>query len=120
MDRYHAECEHVARRVTRDISLAACGECGTVEWYRGARRIDAFDGMAEVFGMFDHVETLPGLAAPGREVMLYKAPRGASRDLLGALPLRTWVVAAPGIAISHDGRHLLVSPLEPVAVRPTG
>lgn len=115
-----SDCDHVVRRVTRDVSLAACGACGTVAWFRGSDRVDAFDGMAEVFGMFDHVATLPGVAAPGRDVMLYRAPRGASRDLLGALPLRAWVVAAPGIAVSHDGRHLLVSPLEPAEARPAG
>ncbi|MEX1004051.1 MAG: hypothetical protein WEB55_06045 [Acidimicrobiia bacterium] len=107
-------CSHAIVPVTRDIGIDACGACGTIDWFRRGAPIPAFDGMAEVFGMFDLVATLPGVSSPGPEVMLYKAPRGASRSLLDALPRRTWLEAAPGIAVSHDGRHLLVSPVEPV------
>ena len=107
-------CTHVITAVTRDIEIAACGACGTIDWFRRGAPIPSFDGMAEVFGMFDLVATLPGVSAPGPEVLLYKAPRGASRSLLDALPRRTWLEAAPGIAVSHDGRHLLVSPIDPV------
>jgi hypothetical protein len=106
-------CTHVLHHVTADVQLAACADCGTIDWFRHGVSIQAFDGMAEVFGMFDLVATLPAVSAPGPEVMLYKAPRGASRDLLKALPPRTWLEAAPGLAISHDGRHLLVSPIAP-------
>ena len=105
-------CTHVITPVTRDIGIAACAACGTIDWFRRGAPVPAFDGMAEVFGMFDLVATLPGVSSPGRDVMLYKAPRGASRSLLDALPRRTWLEAAPGISVSHDGRHLLVSPLE--------
>ncbi|MEX2280373.1 MAG: hypothetical protein WEA76_09830 [Acidimicrobiia bacterium] len=107
------ECTHVVRMVNREIGVAACGECGTIEWFRNGTPIGGFDGMADVFGMFDLVATLPGVSTPGPEVMLYTAPRGASRGLLAALPMRTWLEAAPGLSISHDGRHLLVSPSEP-------
>lgn len=103
-------CTHVVRQVTRDIQIAACAVCGTIDWFRDGASIPAFDGMADVFGMFDLVATLPGVSAPGPEVLLYRAPRGASRGLLDALPRRAWLEAAPGLAISHDGRHLLVSP----------
>jgi hypothetical protein len=99
--------------VDREIGVAACGVCGTIEWYRNGRSIGGFDGMADVFGMFDLVATLPGVSTPGPEVMLYTAPRGASRGLLSTLPVRTWLEAAEGLWISHDGRHLLVSPIEP-------
>lgn len=113
-------CVHTAQPVTADIDVAACARCGVVDWFRDGRHIDGFDGMAEVFGMFDLVATLPAVSAPGREVMLYKAPRGASRTLLAALPRRSWLEAAPGLAVSHDGRHLLVSPIAPVAATPFG
>lgn len=112
-DRSSIDCTHVLCYVTADVQLAACADCGTLDWFRHGAAIPAFDGMAEVFGMFDLVATLPGVSAPGPEVMLYKAPRGISRDLLKALPARTWMEAAPGLAISHDGRHLLVSPMTP-------
>lgn len=105
-------CSHVRASVTREISIVACGVCATIDWFRDGHPIAAFDGMADVFGLFDLVATLPGVSAPGREVMLYKAPRGASRSLLEALPRRVWLEAAPGVAVSHDGRHLLVSPVE--------
>lgn len=114
----HDRGTHGIRAVTRDIAVAACADCGTIEWFRSGRRIDAFDGMADVFGAFDLVTTLPGVSAPGREVMLYKAPRSASRAFLDALPRRTWLEAAPGVAISHDGKHLLVSPIEPAFTSP--
>lgn len=116
MNSNHARTDdtHVMRPVTPDISIVACADCGTIEWFRGGSPIQAFDGMADVFGMFDLVATLPGVNAPGREVMLYKAPRGSSRTLLEALPRRIWLEAVPGVAVSHDGRHLLVSPIESV------
>jgi len=107
-------CTHVMREVTREIEIAACASCATIDWFRNGVSISPMDGMADVFGMFDLVATLPAVSAPGREVMLYKAPRGASRGLLDALPARTWLEAAPGLAISHDGRHLLVSPTTPI------
>jgi len=107
-------CTHVTRQVTREIEIAACASCGTIDWFRNGVSISPLDGMADVFGMFDLVATLPAVSAPGREVMLYKAPRGASRGLLDALPMRTWLEAAPGLAISHDGRHLLMSPTAPI------
>lgn len=110
--RHLPACTHIVTTVTRDIEIAACGTCGTIDWFRRGEPIAPFDGMAEVFGMFDLVATLPGVSSPGRDVLLYKAPRGASRSLLEALPRRTWLEAAPGIAVSHDGRHLLVSPFE--------
>jgi hypothetical protein len=105
-------CVHVIHHVTREVAVAACASCRTIEWFRNGRSVEAFDGMADVFGMFDLVATLPGVSSPGPEVMLYKAPRGGSRSLLDALPLRVWLEAAPGLAVSHDGRHLLVSPIQ--------
>ena len=106
-------CVHTVRPVGDGIEIAACAGCGTVDWFRRGHAIAAIEGMTEVFGMFDLVATLPGVSAPGPEVLLYKAPRGASRTLLAALPPRAWLEAAPGVAISHDGRHLLVSPSHP-------
>jgi hypothetical protein len=106
-------CTHVVHGVTADVQLAACATCRTIDWFRDGISIQPFDGMAEVFGMFDLVATLPAVSAPGPDVLLYKAPRGASRNLLKTLPPRTWLEAAPGLAISHDGRHLLVSPVTP-------
>lgn len=109
-------CIHTVQPVTREIEIVACARCGTIEWFRSGAAIEPFDGMADVFGEFDLVATLPGVSAPGREVLLYKAPRGVSRSLLAALPSRTWLEAAPGLAVSHDGRHLLVSPMGPAYV----
>lgn len=105
-------CTHRLVPVGRDIAIAACADCATIEWFRHGESIAAFDGMAAVFGMFDLVATLPAVSAPSREVLLYKAPRGSSRSLLDALPPKTWLEAAPGVAVSHDGRHLLVSPMD--------
>jgi hypothetical protein len=113
-------CIHTIVSVTREIEIAACADCGTIDWFRRGRAIDAFDGMAEVFGMFDLVATLPAIHAPGNQVMLYRAPRGVSRNLLSALPARTWLEATPGLAISHDGRHLLVAPTDPTVVSRPG
>lgn len=105
-------CIHYLRPVIDDIEVTACAECRTVDWFRDGELIDPFDGLTEVFGMFDLVATLPGLAAPGDEVMLYTAPKKAARDLLKALPPKLWLLAAPGLAVSTDGRHLLMSPFE--------
>ena len=110
-------CIHHLRPVIDDIEVTACGTCGIVDWFRDGEAIDPYDGLAEVFGMFDLVATLPGVAAPGPEVMLYSAPRRPARDLLKALPHKVWLLAAPGLAVSTDGRHLVISPFEPQHVR---
>lgn len=109
-------CIHTITAVTRDIEIVACTRCGSIDWYRNGSPIDSFDGMADVFGAFDLVATLPAVSAPGPDVLLYRAPRAASKSLLSALPIRTWLEATPGLAISHDGRHLLVSPVEGAAM----
>ncbi len=111
-------CTHTLHQVTSDVEVAACASCRTVDWFRDGSAIAAFDGMAAVFGAFDLVATLPGVSAPGHEVLLYRVPRSSSRTLLRALPVRVWLEAAPGLAIAHDGRHLLVSPFEPGADSP--
>jgi len=110
----NANCIHTLEPVTRAIDIVACARCGTIDWFRDGAPIEPFDGMADVFGSFDLVATLPAVSAPGRDVLLYRAPRGVSKSLLAALPPRAWLEAAPGLAVSHDGRHLLVSPTDPV------
>ena len=113
-------CIHSLTSVTDDVEIVACARCRSIDWFRDGAPIAAFDGMADVFGAFDLVATLPAVSAPGREVLLYRAPRAASRSLLSALPIRTWLEAAPGVAISHDGRHLLVSPMDPSVTARSG
>jgi hypothetical protein len=112
-------CDRVRRQITRRVQVAACGACGTVEWFRDGTPIPAFDGVAEVFGAFDLVGTLPAINAPGPEVLLYAAPNPACRRVLETLPPRVWLYTAPGLAMSHDRRHLLVSPATQVSDRLT-
>ncbi|HSJ28529.1 MAG TPA: hypothetical protein VLB67_09985 [Acidimicrobiia bacterium] len=112
-------CIGLRRPITRQIDVAACGACGAVKWSRQEVPMPAFEAVAEVFGAFDLVGTLPAINAPGVEVLLYSAPSVASRKMLEALPAFAWLYAAPGLAISHDRRHLLVSPAEDVSSRLT-
>ncbi len=69
--------------------------------------------LAALFGDYDLVARLEAVSAPGHEVLLYRAARGR-RDALAILPGRLWVEVAPGLYASHDERHLLLSPTDPV------
>lgn len=114
-----AACDRTRRRLTGDVSVTACGACGRVEWFRDGVPLPPFEGVAEAFGAFDLVGTLPAINAPGAEVLLYAAPDAAGVARLESLPPRCWLHVAPGLAMSHDRRHLLVAAASEVSSRLT-
>lgn len=95
------------------IEVVACARCGTVEWSGPTRSLDPAEGMAALFGNFRLVGRLPAVQAPGREVLMYRAP-GKARAHLEAFPAHVWLHADTNLWLSHDGEHLLLVPTTPL------
>ncbi len=106
-------CDHQSRTVG-ELSVASCSACGQVEWWGADRPLDPAAGMTRLFGQFDLVGRLPGLRAPGPEVLVYRPPGRRDHTALSAFPQGHWVEAAPDLWLSHDGSHLLLSPTDPL------
>ena len=109
---HRSDCSLQTRR-HGDIETVGCATCATVEWFRGGRPVVADVALASLFGEYDLVARLDAVRAPGREVLLYRAARGR-RDALTVLPEGGWFEVAAGLFASHDGHHLLLSPVDPV------
>ena len=108
---YERWCEHVPTWVGR-VAVAACEQCGQVEWLSDAGKIDHAEAMAAVFGSFDLVGTMDALGAPSPEVLVYAPPSTRKRRHLDALPRRVWLKAGPRLWMSTDGDVLLLATTE--------
>lgn len=106
-------CFHVPVAVA-GVEVIACSSCCEVEWLRANRPIDPDEGMAAIFGDFELVATLPALAAPSPEVLLYRPSGKGQRDRLRSFPAEVWLRATPELWLSHDGDHLLLAPTDPL------
>lgn len=106
---YEKWCEHKPVWVGR-IAVAACDECGRVDWFSNEGPVDPAEAMAALFGSYDLMGTLDALGAPAREVLAYSAPSALKRRNLDALPRRVWLKAAPHLWMSTDGVTLLLAP----------
>lgn len=103
-----ANCDHLPRWHGR-VAVAACEDCGIVEWFGAAGAIDPAEGLAYLFGSFDLVGELDALGAPSRTVLAYSPPNGRKRRNLDTLPRHIWFKVAPHLWLSHDGEILLLS-----------
>lgn len=101
-------CEHKPVWVGR-ISVAACEDCGAVEWLSDQGAIDPAEAMAALFGSFDLAGTMEALGAPSPEVLVYVPPSARKRRHLDALPRRAWLKAGPQLWMSTDGDVLLLA-----------
>src|SRR3972149_3397193 len=83
--RRSARCEHQPTWVGR-VAVAACADCGQVDWFSDAGPLDPAEGMAYLFGTYDLVDHLDALAAPAPSVLVYAPPSARKRANLDALP----------------------------------
>jgi hypothetical protein len=104
-------CEHRPVWVGR-IAVAACEDCGQVDWLSNEGPIDPAEAMAALFGSYDLIGPLDALGAPAPQVLIYAPPSGRKRRNLDALPKRVWLKAGPRLWMSHDGEHLLLATTE--------
>lgn len=101
-------CEHKPVWVGR-IAVAACDECGQVDWLSNEGPVDPAEAMAALFGSYDLAGTMQALGAPSSEVLVYTPPSGRKRRHLDSLPKRAWLKAGPQLWMSTDGEVLLLA-----------
>ncbi len=104
-------CVHELRQVA-GIGVVACGECQTVDWWDTRGLVEPTAALQRLFGDLELEGTLPGLAAPAPEVLVYRADARKARRVLDVFPKRVWLRAHPGLWMSHDGERLLLAPVD--------
>lgn len=101
-------CEHKLVWVGH-IAVAACADCGQIDWLSHDGPVDPAEAMAAVFGTFDLLGPLDALGAPAPRVLAYAPPTTGKRKHLAALPPHVWLKAGPHLWVSHDGGVLLLA-----------
>lgn len=101
-------CEHKPVWVGR-IAVAACAECGSVDWLSDQGPVDHAEAIAALFGSFDLIGPIDALGAPSPDVLVYAPPTQRKRRNLDALPRRAWLRAGPQLWMSTDGEVLLLA-----------
>jgi hypothetical protein len=101
-------CEHKPVWVGR-IAVAACADCGEVDWFSDLGPVDPAEAMAALFGSYDLVGSMPALGAPSPDILVYSPPSPRKRRNLEALPRRAWLEAGPQLWMSTDGEVLLLA-----------
>ncbi|HLF61791.1 MAG TPA: hypothetical protein VI980_11510 [Acidimicrobiia bacterium] len=106
--RRSARCEHQPTWVGR-VAVAACADCGQVDWFSDAGPLDPAEGMAYLFGTYDLVDHLDALAAPAPSVLVYAPPSARKRRNLDVMPKHVWLKVGVNLWLSHDGQRLLLA-----------
>lgn len=101
-------CDHKPVWVGR-IAVAACEDCGSVDWLSDQGAIDHAEAMAALFGSYDLLGPMDALGAPSTHVLVYQPPSARKRRNLDALPRRVWLKAGPQLWMSTDGEVLLLA-----------
>jgi hypothetical protein len=101
-------CEHKPVWVGR-VAVAACDECGRVDWLSNEGPVDHAEAIAALFGTYDLAGAMEALGAPSPEVLVYTPPSARKRRHLDALPRRAWLKAGPQLWMSTDGEVLLLA-----------
>jgi hypothetical protein len=106
-------CEHKPVWVGR-VAVAACDECGRVDWFSNQGSVDHAEAIAALFGTYDLQCSIDALGAPSPRVLVYAPPSERKRRHLDALPRRAWLKAGPHLWMSTDGEVLLLATTEPL------
>ena len=101
-------CEHKPVWVGR-IAVAACADCGRVDWFSDQGPVDTAEALAALYGSYDLLGPLDALGSPAPAVLAYAPPSDRKRKNLDALPKRVWLKAGPSLWMSHDGDVLLLA-----------
>lgn len=110
---FGSDCEHLPVWVGQ-IAVAACADCGTIEWFSASGPVDPAEAIAALFGSYDLIGPVDAIAAPSPRVLAYRPPSLRRRSSLMALPKETWLKAGPHLWMAHDGETLLLSPTRPI------
>ncbi len=105
---YQKWCEHKPVWVGR-VAVAACEDCGRVDWFSDQGPVDPAEAIAALFGSFDLLGPLRALGSPSSRVLAYAPPSSRKRRHLDALPRYVWLKAGPHLWMSTDGEVLLLS-----------
>ena len=97
-----------------EVAVAACGECGRVDWFGSDGKVDPTEAVAALFGSFDLIGPMAALGAPSPQVLAYKAPNSRKRRNLDALPRGAWLKVGPHLWLAHDGQVLLLATTQPL------
>jgi hypothetical protein len=108
-------CEHKPTWVGR-VAVAACAECGVVDWLSDSGPVDPSEAMAYLFGSYDLIGHLEVLGGPTRSTLAYAPPSQKKRKNLEALPEKVWLKAGPRLWLSHDGQTLLLATDQPLLI----
>ena len=106
-------CSHRPVHVA-GLQIVACDSCRIVEWSGTSRPVDPAEGMAALFGDFHLVGRFPAIQAPGRQVLVYRAPGRKARAYLDAFPTHVWLRVDTDLWLSHDGENLQLAPTTPL------
>lgn len=106
-------CEHKPVWVGR-MAVAACADCGRVDWFSNEGPVDPAEALASLFGSYDLLGPLDALGAPASKVLAYSAPSWRKRKNLEALPKRVWLKVGPRLWMAHDGEVLLLATTQPI------
>lgn len=101
-------CDHKPVWVGR-VAVAACEDCGRVDWLSNEGPVDHAEAIAALFGSYDLAGSMEALGAPSPEVLVYTPPSTRKRRHLDALPRRAWLKAGPQLWMSTDGEVLLLA-----------
>lgn len=90
------------------VAVAACEDCGRIDWFSEGGPVDHAEAMAYLFGGYDLIGHLEALG-PTSSILAYAAPSTRKRKNLDALPKHVWLKAGPRLWLSHDGVVLLLA-----------
>ncbi len=105
-------CDHQPKQI-EGLDVAACEDCGLIEWAEGGAELEPAEGFARLFGRFELIDRLPALRAPGPEVLVYRPPSGRARSLLSVFPAHAWLQIDDRLWMTHNGDQLLLAPVSP-------
>jgi hypothetical protein len=113
MDGTPFACRHLPVEVA-GLSVVACAECGTVQWFGRSGPLDPAEAMNRVFGQYDLVGRLPSLRGPADWVLVYRPPGRRLRSHLSAFQPGVWFRVDDELWLCHDGEMLLLAPSDPL------
>ena len=89
------------------MTVESCNTCQEVGFTDSRGEVQASVALGRLFGEFDLVGGLDAVGAPGREVLMYRAPDLLVRAALRVVEAKRWFRADDDLWICHDGEHLL-------------
>ncbi len=112
-------CQHRLTK-TAEMAILACADCDLAEFWCTTGRLDPTEAIARLFGEFELDSTLEGIGAPSPVVLAYRPTRPADAQRLRAFPAHRWLRIDGSLWLCHDGRTLLLAPVDVSLARSFG